>query len=792
MSSNRVHDLRRRDRLPRIYPNPVGLEPTFEDLWPHPGATKRMFPALYDRTRSTTRYLKLRPSLGEEPSSDRLAAWFKGLVRLKEPVSFEVVGRGGAVGCLLVAHADDAPILTDAVTVHQNHTWLEALSADPLHAYCKSMKQADEKTEFHFLDYYSLSLPFLPLFSTKPSDTDPLEGLYAVLSDLAPNECGVWQVLFTPARRNWRAYVRDRLNRDTTLAERIRAQMIKCVSDNEGLPLFAAAVRIALFAPHDRVAPLLARLHAAIQALPFRDERLSHVSRSEYTAANLPKKDHLYMLLNRVAFRTGMLVSSRELACLVHSPSRHALGRWSGIERDTKSYPVPSHLTRTGERIGYNVHRGARHDVRISERLQNRHVIMTGKSGCGKSTLIQNMVNEHLAKGDGFGVVDPHGALIREQILPLIPRARLDDVMYFNPGDFDHPMAFNILAHSGSKTEKEHIRVDLLDFFEELLEMKLGVTVAHLLNFSLAVLLSRTDATLADLERLLTDASFRDEMLSGVTDEGIRRFWATEFPMLAKKGAVLTITNKLSPLLLPESAVRPMLVQRKNAVNFLEIMNHKKIFLANLAIGALGQRNSELLGRLLVSRLQIAGMMREGMSAFPDWYLYLDEFQHMATPTMKGILTGARKYKLHLTLATQYIANIPEHLVGPVFNASTMVFFNCDLPKDQHFIEKVVAGRFNPAEIGQLKRGEAVVKIEGHVFNLETAPPATPSGDVSKEVIERSRARYADTVTADVRTAILPQATPAAPAPVSPRTVHREAPRSPSRNPLSYEQRKFL
>lgn len=770
----------------------MALEPTFEEAGPHPDTRRGALPWLYDRSRRTTRHLKLWPSLAEETSPERWPAWFTGLARLNEPASFEVIGLSGSVQFLFVAHAHDVPILADAVTVHQDHAWLEPLSADPLQTYCKTAKQGDTKVELHFLDYYSPSLPFLPLFAAKPPEVDPLEALYTVLADLAPHECALWQVLFAPARRNWRAHVRDRLSRDHTLSEHALTRIAKGVSENEGLPLFAAALRIALFAPHDRVPRLLARFQAAMETLPFRDERLCHISREEYAAAHIPKKDHLYMLLNRVSFRTGMLLSSRDLACLVHCPSQQALRRWSAIERGTKTYPVPSHLTHTGERIGYNVHRGVRHDVRISERLQNRHVIMTGKSGCGKSTLIQNMVREHLAHGDGFGVVDPHGALIRELILPLIPRERLDDVIYFNPGDFDHPIAFNILAHSGSKTEKEHIRVDLLDFFEELLEMKLGVTVAHLLNYALAVLLARPDATLADLERLLTDAPFRNDLLSGVTDQGIRRFWTTEFPALAKKGAVLTITNKLSPMLLPESAVRPMFIQRENAVNFLEIMNRKKIFLANLAIGALGQRNSELLGRLLVSKLQIAGMMREGLHTFPDWYLYLDEFQHMATPTMKGILTGARKYKLHLTLATQYIANVPEHLVGPVFNASTMVFFNCDLPKDQHFIEKVVAGRFASGEIGQLKRGEAVVKIEGHVFNLETAPPAVSSGDdLSREIIERSRKRYAGTAKADARPAIALQPAPAA-VPTAPKTVHREPPRSPSKSVISYDQRKFL
>jgi hypothetical protein len=256
-------------------------------------------------------------------------------------------------------------------------------------------------------------------------------------------------------------------------------------------------------------------------------------------------------------------------------------------------------------------------------------------------------------------------------------------------------------------------------------------------------LLTRPDSTLLDLERLIIDRNWREDFLKDIRDERILAFWELEYPALEKRGIATAITNKLSPLILPDSTIAPMLCSRENRIDFLEIMNTKKIFMCNLSHGDIGRRNSLLLGKLLVSKLQIAAMMREGLGKCPDFYLYTDEFQHMACPSMADILSGARKYGLHLCLANQMIGDIPEYILRHVFNASTMVFFATDLPSDQALIEKNLSRRFRAEDIGQLKRGEALVKMANSTFNMATERvPEPPALNYMDEIIASSRARY--------------------------------------------------
>src|SRR5581483_10535300 len=255
-------------------------------------------------------------------------------------------------------------------------------------------------------------------------------------------------------------------------------------------------------------------------------------------------------------------------------------------------------------------------------------------------------------------------------------------------------------------------------------------------------LLTRKDSTLADIERLMIDDQFRENVLRDISDERMLRFWEMEFPVLMKT-SVTTITNKLSPLLLPDSTVQPMLTTRENKLDFLRMMDEGKIFLCNLSHGKIGKRTAQLLGRLIISRIQISAMMRQASPALPDWYLYVDEFQHMTSPSMKDILSGARKYKLHLTLANQVMGDIPQDILKNVFNASTLLFFNSDLPQEQHFIEQVLAKKFTTEEVGQLRVGEAFAKIENNVFNVRTLPPPkVPTAGYVSEIVRQSRIRY--------------------------------------------------
>ncbi len=557
---------------------------------------------------------------------------------------------------------------------------------------------------------------------------DPYRALFGVFDNVGSGFAAL-QVAFIPVRNNWKEnfYLASRNQYDpgqSPFAD--LPHLPKLVDKKISKPLFAVSIRT---------------LAADISVLEAMESFFNQFSTAENGIERVRGAYPPQSILSRNFFVYGSILNSEELASLVHLPSQELVSATQNIRTARAAYPVPEEFTSGGPVLGINLYRGIRKQVCHSRNLPNQHCYLAGKSGYGKSNAMLQTIIQRIEAGDGVAVIDPHGSLVRQGILPRIPAERKGDTIYFSAGDFGFPMAINPLAHSGSKLEKEHIRTDLLNFFEDLFEAPLGVNVQHTLNFLLVTLLSRQDSTLLDMERLMIDKGFRKEFLEGIEDERVLAFWELEFPSLERRGIATAITNKLSPLILPDSTIGPMLSNRENKIDFLEIMDKSKVLLCNLSHGDIGKRNSQLLGKLLVSKIQIAAMRREG--ACPDFYLFIDEFQHMACPSMADILSGARKFGLHLCLANQMIGDIPDYILRHVFNASTMIFFASDSPNDQLLMEKNLSRKFKAEEIGQLKRGETLVKMVSSAFNMVTEKaPEPPSVNYADEIIARSRARY--------------------------------------------------
>lgn len=577
--------------------------------------------------------------------------------------------------------------------------------------------------------YRLRSSHFFPL--VQATGFDPYRALFGVIDNIGSG-LAAFQVAFIPVRNDWKEnlYLASRIQYDpgqSPFAD--LPHLPKLVDKKIAKPLFSVSIRT------------LAADFAVLESMESFFNQFSTAENGiERVRGTYPSES----ILSRNFFVYGSILNSEELASLVHLPSQEFVSATHNIKTARAAYPVPEEFTSNGPVLGTNVYRGIRKQVCHSRNLPNRHCYLAGKSGYGKSNLMLQNVTQRIEAGDGVAVIDPHGSLVRQGILPRIPAERKDDTIYFSAGDFGFPMAINPLAHSGSKLEKEHIRTDLLNFFEDLFEAPLGVNVQHTFNFLLVTLLSRQDSTLLDMERLMIDKGFRKEFLDGIEDERVLAFWELEFPSLERRGIATAITNKLSPLILPDSTIGPMLSNRENKIDFLEIMDRSKVFLCNLSHGDVGKRNSQLLGKLLVSKIQIAAMRREG--ACPDFYLFIDEFQHMACPSMADILSGARKFGLHLCLANQMIGDIPDYILRHVFNASIMVFFASDSPNDQLLMEKNLSRKFKAEEIGQLRRGETLVKMVSSAFNMVTEKaPEPPSVNYADEIISRSRERYTAT-----------------------------------------------
>ena len=392
-------------------------------------------------------------------------------------------------------------------------------------------------------------------------------------------------------------------------------------------------------------------------------------------------------------------------------------------------------------------------EIKLPAPLRDRHCYIIGKSGSGKTNLIRNMVFQDLGQGGGIGIIAPEQELLTEEIMPYIPEQRIDDVVYFNPSDTQSPIPFNPLFLADG--EDIDLKVDdNLTIFKRLM----GETQARMdeiLRQSLYALMAREDSTLVDVEKLLSrsDDSFRQEIIRTSEDEQTRYFFESTYPSFPKD-AHLPITTRINRLVRPKM-VRTLLCQPGQCFNFREAMDEGKILLFNLADGLIGQQTAELLGQLIVSKLQLAAMSRMDIpkAARRPFYLYMDEFQTFTgvnETSYEKMLSRARKYELCLILAHQQSGQIPKLLMREILgNVSTMIAFNISHVDATMFNQEFaldMGGKVEyipPEEFITLKVGEAWGKIGKSVFPLKTAlAPQQPDFTRTKEVIDRSRQNY--------------------------------------------------
>ena len=403
------------------------------------------------------------------------------------------------------------------------------------------------------------------------------------------------------------------------------------------------------------------------------------------------------------------------------------------------------------------------HQIKLPYSYRDRHIYIVGRSGSGKTNLIRNMMMQDLANGCGVGVLAPEAELLTEGILPYIPEDRIDDVVYINPADTEYPIPFNPLELD------EGADIDLcvddnVTIFKRLMG-DTGPRMDEILRQTLYALLERPGSTLLDVERLLArgDPSFRQEIINTTTDEQTAYFFEKTY-LSYPKDAHLPITTRIGRLIRPR-VVRSLLCQPGKAFNFREAMDEGKILLFNLSDGILGEQTSQLLGQLIVAKLQMAVMSRVDTPAAArrPFYLYLDEFQTftgVAETSYEKMLSRARKYSLGLCLAHQQTGQLSNSLMQEILgNVSTIIAFNVSSADATKLCKEFVMSIGAEADhipddfLLTLKVGEAWGKIGKTVFPFKTwLADQQPDMIRAKKVIERSRMTYGRSASAnDVR-----------------------------------------
>ncbi len=381
---------------------------------------------------------------------------------------------------------------------------------------------------------------------------------------------------------------------------------------------------------------------------------------------------------------------------------------------------------------------------------RRRHVYVIGKTGMGKTVLLENFMLSDIYAGHGCCYVDPHGDTA-EKLIDYIPSWRLNDVVYFNPADMDFPVGFNILE-AVSESHKHLVVSGMMGVFQKIWENMWSSRMEYILNNTLLALLDTPGQTLLGINRLLSDADFRKRIVGNVKDPVVKQFWLVEFASYNEKyaqEAVAPIQNKIGQFL-SAVVIRNIVAQVKSSINVREIMDSQKIFIINLSKGRIGEDNSRLLGGLLITKMQLAAMERVDTPEHErrDFYLYVDEFQNFAVESFASILSEARKYRLCLTMAHQYIAQLTEEVRDAVFgNVGTIITFRVGSP-DAMFMEAEFMPRFTPEDIINLPKYNIYLKllidgVTSQPFSAITLPPISQRTESEQKVIKISRERYA-------------------------------------------------
>jgi hypothetical protein len=384
---------------------------------------------------------------------------------------------------------------------------------------------------------------------------------------------------------------------------------------------------------------------------------------------------------------------------------------------------------------------------------RRRHMYLIGKTGMGKSTTLENMIIADIQAGRGVAVVDPLGDLV-EKILKYIPSYRINDVIYVNPADYEYPIAFNVLE-AVDPTHRHLVASGLIAVFKKIWVDSWGPRLEYVLRNTILSLLEYPGSTLLGVTRMLVDKRYRSKVVAKITDPIVKAFWLDEFSAYSNQfrtEAISPIQNKVGQFL-SSSVIRNVVGQPKSTIDMRTVMDEERILLMNLAKGRIGEDNSSLLGAMMITKMQLAAMSRVDIpeSERKDIYLYVDEFQNFATESFATILSEARKYRLNLIIAHQYIEQLSEEVQAAVFgNVGTLVCFRVGAA-DAEFLEKEFAPVFTETDLVNLTKFDVYLKlmidgVASDAFSATTLLPlemqGTPAGNADT-IIRVSRERYA-------------------------------------------------
>ncbi len=559
-----------------------------------------------------------------------------------------------------------------------------------------------------------------PIKTYKELPTDGLSLLTSALSKMGAGEGAIVQILLQPESSRWQKKARSYMSRQKKREADPKSatyshdpKEMEFISKKIEKPGFRVSIRIVVSAKNDWTAE--SHLNNIVGAFAQYSSAYNSFRKSRIILIKqLFMIDFIYRYMP--LFNVGtMILNSEELATIFHLPNKTVETHHIRY-LNAKNAPAPHNIPKKGLYLGKSNYRGNTREVYIGNDDRRRHMYIIGKTGTGKSEFLKEMILQDIEAGKGVCAIDPHGEFI-EDILELMPPERADDVIYFNPSDLARPMGLNMME-ADSEEQRHFVVSSIIGLMYKLYDPHrtgiIGPRFEHAIRNAMLTIMYRKGSTFIELVRILTDEKFMQDLLPLVKDPVVKRYWTDQIAQTSDfhKSEVLDYIVSKFGRFVTNKTMRNIIGQPESSFNFREAMDTQKIVLCNLSKGVLGEEDAKFLGLILVPKVLTAAMSRQDMDMDKrkDFYLYVDEFQNYATEDFAVILSEARKYRLNLIVANQFVAQIDEEVKNAVFgNVGTIIAFRVGVP-DANFLQHEFSPTFNEGDLINIEKYHVYIK----------------------------------------------------------------------------------
>ncbi|NCP67899.1 type IV secretion system DNA-binding domain-containing protein [bacterium] len=730
----------------------------------------------FERDRDQTSEIRKVVSVGEDLlaslqgiySSD-LGRWWKG----QDFLSLEYIAVDGQIHFYVGCPRDIKDLVEKQITSFYSEAIVDETDAPQV------FKDKTQQAAVHLSGSSEFAYPFKGY--TKFENTDPINNVLNALSQASDEQgnSAIIQFMVRPATSNWQSKVRaqakdlgsgktkiawwnplvllggffsvmfrgasDEKSGDDGKDSNESQEMTKAMEEKSEKFGFETIIRCATSSTDARMAKTNLT-NIVTSFAQYGTPTLNNFKTTKHTSPRRLIRNIVWRSFDApLARHNKLLLSTEELASLFHFPHIKYNNVPSVKWQNYKIVQAPNNIPKEGLLLGHNTYRGRTVPIYMKRDDRFRHFYVIGQTGTGKSSIFQTMIRQDMQNGDGLCVVDPHGSLV-EDLLPFVPKERVDDVIIFDPSDLERPMGLNLLE-AETEEERDMVAMDAMNMMIKLFdEETFGPRIQdYFRNGVLTLMADPNGGAITDIMRLFTDDAFQRTKVKHLTNPVVKSFWTNQ---MAKTGArekqeIIPYFAAKFGQFYTNGMIRNIIGQTKSSFNFSDVMDSKKILFMNLSKGMTGDFNSKLLGLIIVSKIQTAALRRQKQTkgARTDFFLYIDEFQNYVTDSIESILSEARKYRLSLNVAHQYMSqidtsgqkkgvNLKDAILG---NVGTMMCYKIGA-QDAEVMAKEMAPTFTDQDLVNVDKYKAVMKLSidtqpSKPFSITPANPYLEAGN---------------------------------------------------------------